>query len=226
MVGAACHRRLTRCVSLETNPVGLRSFGRVKARGGAFFLDRARAVYPKTIRFPSGSIATYPRWTSSWGPPTGKSRTGIKTPWPEKTSKVRVSVKASLSRRLRDIRQELFGDHGGPELARRLNLPARTMSPDQGDGAGRGVARLHRPHRALGPLWLLSGEGPSRTRERPGGSSVLADLSPIELIRRGLEKLEQEPTDAVFVALENPPNEMMSDFVAIRPRPPGRADAA
>ena len=44
----------------------------------------------------------------------------------KKTTKVRINVKASLSRRLREIRQESFGEHGGPELARRLNLPART----------------------------------------------------------------------------------------------------
>ena len=45
----------------------------------------------------------------------------------KKTPKVRVNVKASLSRRLREIRQEIFGEHGGPELARRLNLPAQDV---------------------------------------------------------------------------------------------------
>src|SRR5260370_21112013 len=44
----------------------------------------------------------------------------------KKTPKVRVNVKASLSRRLKAIRQEQFGEHGGPELSRRLSLPART----------------------------------------------------------------------------------------------------
>jgi hypothetical protein len=38
----------------------------------------------------------------------------------------RVFIKAAIARRLREIREELFGDHGGPELARRLELPART----------------------------------------------------------------------------------------------------
>jgi hypothetical protein len=44
---------------------------------------------------------------------------------------------------------------------------------------------------------------------------ILSELSPIELIRRGLEKLEQEPHDVVVVAPENLPGEAMSDFVAV-----------
>jgi hypothetical protein len=40
-------------------------------------------------------------------------------------------------------------------------------------------------------------------------------MSPIELIRRGLEKLEQEPTDVVIVAPENLPDEYLSEFVAV-----------
>lgn len=132
----------------------------------------------------------------------------------KKTSKVRVNVKASLSRRLREIRQELFGDHGGPELARRLNLPARTWyNYETGVTVPAEVLLAFIDHTGANPLWLLSGEGPKYR----GGleDSVLADLTPIQLIRRGLEKLEQEPNDVVFVAPENLPNEMMSDFVAI-----------
>ncbi len=132
----------------------------------------------------------------------------------KKTSKVRVNVKASLSRRLREIRQELFGDHGGPELARRLNLPARTWyNYETGVTVPAEVLLGFIDHTGANPLWLLSGEGP---KFRSGlEDSVLADLSPIQLIRRGLEKLEQEPNDVVFVAPENLPGDMMSDFVAI-----------
>lgn len=63
------------------------------------------------------------------------------------------------------------------------------------------------------PLWLLSGEGSKYRRSRD--EVALADLSPIELIRRGLEKLEQEPGDVVVVAPENLPGEAMSEFVAV-----------
>jgi len=44
---------------------------------------------------------------------------------------------------------------------------------------------------------------------------ILSELSPIELIRRGLEKLEQEPNDVVLTAPENLPAEAMSEFVAV-----------
>src|SRR4028119_1498977 len=37
-----------------------------------------------------------------------------------------VQTKASLSEQLRAIRAELFGERGGPELARRLGIPIRT----------------------------------------------------------------------------------------------------
>jgi hypothetical protein len=132
----------------------------------------------------------------------------------KKTSKVRVNVKASLSRRLREVRQELFGDHGGPELARRLNLPARTWyNYETGVTVPAEVLLAFIDHTGANPLWLLSGEGP---RFRSGLEDiVLSELSPIQLIRRGLEKLEQEPNDIVFVAPENLPSEMISDFVAI-----------
>jgi hypothetical protein len=132
----------------------------------------------------------------------------------KKTSKVRVNVKASLSRRLREIRQELFGDHGGPELARRLNLPARTWyNYETGVTVPAEVLLAFIDLSGANPLWLLSGEGP---KYRSGvEDSILADLSPIQLIRRGLEKLEQEPNDVIFVAPENLPTDMMSDFVAI-----------
>ena len=62
------------------------------------------------------------------------------------------------------------------------------------------------------PLWLLSGEGPKYRRSRD--EVILSELSPIELIRRGLEKLEQEPADVV-VSPENLPSGAMSDFVAV-----------
>lgn len=147
----------------------------------------------------------------------------------KKTSKVRVNVKASLSRRLREIRQELFGEHGGPELARRLNLPARTWyNYETGVTVPAEVLLAFIDHTGANPLYLLSGDG---AKFRSGlEDTVLSDLSPIQLIRRGLEKLEQEPNDVVFVAPENLPTDMMSDFVAItlvplsdlmqRPEPP------
>ena len=132
----------------------------------------------------------------------------------KKTPKVRVTIKASLSRRLREIRQEQFGEHGGPELARRLNLPARTWyNYETGVTVPAEVLLGFIDQTGAHPLWLLSGEGSRYSRSHD--EQVLSDLSPIELIRRGLEKLEQEPTDVLIVAPENLPGEAMSDFVAV-----------
>ena len=132
----------------------------------------------------------------------------------KKTSKTRVNVKASISRRLRDIRQEKFGEHGGPELARRLNLPARTWyNYETGVTVPAEVLLAFIDQTGANPVWLLSGEG---SKYRSGlDEAVLSDLSPIQLIRRGLEKLEQEPNDYVVVAPENLPSDTVSDFVAI-----------
>ena len=132
----------------------------------------------------------------------------------KKTPKVRVNVKASLSRRLREIRQELFGEHGGPELARRLTLPARTWyNYETGVTVPAEVLLGFIDQTGANPLWLLSGEGMKYRRN--SDEVILSELSPIELIRRGLEKLEQEPHDVVVVAPENLPGEAMSDFVAV-----------
>jgi hypothetical protein len=132
----------------------------------------------------------------------------------KKTPKVRVNVKASLSRRLRDIRQELFGEHGGPELARRLNLPARTWyNYETGVTVPAEVLLAFIDQTGANPVWLLSGEGSKYRRGLEDDG--LANLTPIELIRRGLEKLEREPADVVMVTPENLPSEFKSDFVAV-----------
>lgn len=132
----------------------------------------------------------------------------------KKTSKVRVNVKASISRRLRDVRQELFGEHGGPELARRLNLPARTWyNYETGVTVPAEVLLSFIDQTGANPVWLLTGEGDRYRREVE--ASVLSDLTPIQLIRRGLEKLEQQPNDVVVVSHDNLPGDATSDFVAV-----------
>lgn len=132
----------------------------------------------------------------------------------KKTSTVRVNVKAEISRRLREIRQDLFGDHGGPELARRLNLPARTWyNYETGVTVPAEVLLGFIDVTSTNPLWLLTGQGPKYRRGLE--DMVLSDLSPQELIRRGLEKLEERPNEIVLVAPENLPSETSSNFVAV-----------
>ncbi|WP_165248358.1 S24 family peptidase [Paludisphaera soli] len=109
----------------------------------------------------------------------------------KKTPKVRLSIKTSLSRRLREIRQELFGDHGGPELARRLNLPARTWyNYETGVTVPAEVLLAFIELTGASPTYLVSGEGARYVS--PLEDHRVADLSSVELIRRGLEKLERE----------------------------------
>ena len=129
----------------------------------------------------------------------------------KKTSKVRVNVKASISRRLREVRQELFGEHGGPELARRLNLPARTWyNYETGVTVPAEVLLSFIDQTGANPVWLLSGDG-ERYRQ-DGNSACVSDLSPTQLIRRGLEKLEQNSGGSAIDHLNGEPK---SDFVPV-----------
>jgi SOS-response transcriptional repressor LexA len=132
----------------------------------------------------------------------------------KKTSKVRVNVKASLSRRLREVRQEIFGDHGGPELARRLNLPARTWyNYETGVTVPAEVLLGFIEQTGANPIWLLTGEGPRYRRS--SDERLVSQLSPVELIRRGLEELERSPSSMVVVSAENLPSDQASSFVAV-----------
>ena len=83
----------------------------------------------------------------------------------KKTPKLRVNVKAMISSRLREIRQEQFGEHGGPELARRLDLPARTWyNYETGVTVPAEVLLSFIDQTGTNPLWLLNGEGPKYRR--------------------------------------------------------------
>ena len=125
-----------------------------------------------------------------------------------------MNVKASLSRRLREIRQEIFGDHGGPELARRLGLPARTWyNYETGVTVPAEVLLGFIEQTGAHPIWLLTGEGPRYRRS--SDERTLSQLSPVELIRRGLEELERSASSTVVVAAENLPGETLSEFVAV-----------
>jgi len=137
----------------------------------------------------------------------------------KKTPKVRVTVKASLSRRLREIRQEIFGEHGGPELARRLSLPARTWyNYETGVTVPAEVLLGFIEQTGANPTWLLNGEGPRYRNSQE--DRLISEMTPVELIRRGLEKLERATSEVVVVAPENLPGEEASEFVAIGLYPP------
>lgn len=76
-------------------------------------------------------------------------------------------------------------------MARRLNLPARTWyNYETGVTVPAEILLAFIELTGASPNYLVSGEG---ARYAGGGAErPMADLSPIELIRRGLEKLERE----------------------------------
>lgn len=132
----------------------------------------------------------------------------------KKTPTVRVNIKAQLSARLRDIRQELYGDHGGPELARQLGLPARTWyNYETGVTVPAEILLSFIEVTGTNPIWLLTGEGPKYRRNLE--DMILSELTPEQLIRRGLEKLEERPHEVVLVTPENLPSQTATDFVAV-----------
>jgi hypothetical protein len=69
--------------------------------------------------------------------------------------------KAAIAGRLRLIRSEIFGEHGGPELADQLGIPSRTWCNYESGVTIPGEVLLRfLAITDAGPLWLLDGEGP------------------------------------------------------------------
>lgn len=109
----------------------------------------------------------------------------------KKTSNSKSFVKTQISARLRRVRMELFGEHGGPELARRLELPARTWyNYETGVTVPAEVMLSFIDQTGVNPAWLLTGEGFVYRNQAAGGDS--AAESPLLMIRRGLEQLETQ----------------------------------
>ena len=125
-----------------------------------------------------------------------------------------MNVKASISRRLREVRQELFGEHGGPELARKLNLPARTWyNYETGVTVPAEVLLAFIDQTGANPVWLLTGGG---AKFHVGlEDQILSNLSPVQLIRRGLEKLEREPADVAIISPDELTGENQDDFIGV-----------
>jgi len=105
----------------------------------------------------------------------------------KKAPAVKVSVSAALSARLREIRAELFGEHGGPELARRLGIPPRRWyNYETGVTVPAEVVLGFIEQTGANPYWLLTGERPKYSRPEFGQS----ELSLVELLRCALQKAE------------------------------------
>lgn len=70
------------------------------------------------------------------------------------------AVKSSLAHRVREVRLDLFGEHGGPMLARTLRLPFRTWhNYESGCTIPAQVILRFIEVTDAHPHWLLTGEG-------------------------------------------------------------------
>ncbi|WP_406695824.1 helix-turn-helix transcriptional regulator [Singulisphaera sp. Ch08] len=105
-----------------------------------------------------------------------------------------VKTKYSLAERLGRLRAELFGDRGGPELARRLGIPVRTWyNYEAGVTVPAEVVLRIIELTAVEPMWLLHGKGP-KFRPKPiedFDSLPHSERSVGSLLRTALQILEQ-----------------------------------
>ena len=70
------------------------------------------------------------------------------------------TIRRELAQRIREIREEIYGEHGGPLLAEALDIPFRTLLNYE-DGAAipaSAILRFIEATRAH-PHWLYTGEG-------------------------------------------------------------------
>ena len=104
-----------------------------------------------------------------------------------------VITKCRLSERLREIRVERFGERGGSEMARQLNLPVRTWyNYEAGVTVPAEVLLRFMELTGVEPIWLLHGRGPKyRTPPRREVGPV-AEESVEDLLRAVLRRLEQQ----------------------------------
>lgn len=78
----------------------------------------------------------------------------------KKTAPDRQDTKHLLAKRLKEIRVDLFGEHGRPELARLLKIPGRTWyNYEMGVTVPAEVILRFIDLTSAEPKWLLSGRG-------------------------------------------------------------------
>ena len=70
------------------------------------------------------------------------------------------AIKQDLARRIREVREDLYGEHGGPMLAQALGLPFRTWHNYE-EGCTIPALSILRFIEVTyaDPHWLLTGEG-------------------------------------------------------------------
>lgn len=158
-----------------------------------------------------------------------------------KSSPEVLRTKCELANRLKEIRTEQYGERGGPELARRLNLPIRTWyNYETGVTVPSEVLLRFIELTNVEPQWLLSGDGARYRRSRPlpgdRDSESIPAGSVRDLLHQALSMLDHDtegapipsvifprehgleldrPTDQVLVRVEDPaPSEGESELAS------------
>ena len=86
-----------------------------------------------------------------------------------KTLPESVRAKLALAERLAALRSELYGDRGGPEMARRLGIPVRTWYNYEGGVTVPAEVILKIIElTSVEAVWLLHGEGPKFRNAQAG----------------------------------------------------------
>src|SRR5437773_3978701 len=112
-----------------------------------------------------------------------------------KTLPESVRAKQALAERLGALRSELFGERGGPEMARRLGIPVRTWYNYEGGVTVPAEVILKIIElTSVEPAWLLNGRGPKFRHARPERPDMPSSpsMTAVDLLRTALQLLENE----------------------------------
>jgi hypothetical protein len=114
----------------------------------------------------------------------------------KKTAPEQEHLKFLLAERLKKIRVELFGEHGGPKLAQLLGIPARTWyNYEMGVTVPAEAILRFIEVTSVEPRWLLSGQGEKYQRGSPesvaGDGPRVAVRLPGDLMNRVSESLNE-----------------------------------
>ena len=112
-----------------------------------------------------------------------------------KTLPESVRAKLALAERLAALRSELYGDRGGPEMARRLGIPVRTWYNYEGGVTVPAEVILKIIElTSVEAVWLLHGEGPKFRNARPEriAAGETSSVTIGALLRTALQLLEEK----------------------------------
>ena len=125
-----------------------------------------------------------------------------------KTLPESVRAKLDLAERLAALRSELYGDRGGPEMARRLGIPVRTWYNYEGGVTVPAEVILKIIElTSVEAVWLLHGEGPKFRAARPERipSSGTSSVTIGALLRTALQLLEEKNERSWQPSIEGTP---------------------